>query len=585
MINKVEKGVTMKESINILENEILAKLNSLTDTDEAINIVIEMIGKYFNVDRVYIFENSDDDLSCNNTFEWCNEGITPEKDNLQNLRYLEDLGGEWIDNYDENGLFFCPTVSKLPQKQREVLEPQGIFSMLQCAIKEQGVFKGYIGFDNCQDHLGGWEYDQDAIDALVFSSRLLSLYLLEYRNKMRLMQRNRELEQANKAKTNFLSRMSHELRTPLNAVVGYAALLDDNLVSNVMDIKAKRENIESIQRASLYLLQIIGDALDIQTIEHGKIKLRKFDVNAADYMSDIVEMVRLEAAQKHIDFSYERLTNFSEGYHIDGVRLQQVLLNLLHNAIKFTPEGGVIKMTAGAIDQDSTYTTLQFTVSDTGIGMSKEFMENSMYKSFAQENQDISSPYSGCGMGLTICKEIIKLMHGEIQCESEQGKGTKFTFTIKARHINKKQRRRDRSANKPVIDLSGIRVLICEDNPMNQDMEKKVLVRMNCEVDIAEDGKVGVEMFRNSEKGYYNIVLMDIRMPEMDGLQATKAIRSLEREDAKTTPILAVSANAFSEDVRKSIEAGMNEHLSKPVDARILHQKIREYCKVDNIHS
>ena len=144
----------MADTINQLKNDILALLANAKDIDSAINQTIEMTGKYFQVDRVYIFENSEDDLCCSNTYEWCNEGITPEKNNLQNLRYLEDMGGEWIDNYNEEGLFFCPTVSTLPAKQREVQEPQGIFSMLQCAIKERGEFKGYIGFDNCQDHLG-----------------------------------------------------------------------------------------------------------------------------------------------------------------------------------------------------------------------------------------------------------------------------------------------------------------------------------------------------------------------------------------------------------------------------------------------
>ena len=383
---------------------------------------------------------------------------------------------------------------------------------------------------------------------------------------------------ANQSKEQFLSRMSHELRTPLNAVSGYAAAMDQSATEHKYDEEKTHFYMESISRAVKYQLVILGDLLDIQKIESGKLELVPSEVDFAEYMNNIVAMMEPEAREKGVEFSCERLGIANEIYFLDGIRLEQALLNLLHNAVKFTPAGGSVKMTAEVIEKDKESNTVKFVISDTGIGMSEDFQQNHLFHRFAQEYKGNTSPYEGCGTGLAISKDIIQLMGGEITCDSKQGEGSTFTVIITAEHM-KKRRKRRAAADCSAYDLSGIKILLCEDNEMNQDIERRLLEKMHCVVDIAEDGKIGTDLFGQSPEGTYDIVLMDIRMPNMDGYEAARTIRSMEREDAKKIPILAVSANSFEEDVKESLASGMNEHLSKPVDVKLMYEKITEYCK------
>lgn len=415
--------------------------------------------------------------------------------------------------------------------------------------------------------------DELLVGVIILSAIIigLSIYL---RTKRKYIN---DLVIANKTKTDFLSRMSHELRTPLNAIDGYAALTIQNAEEGETRKEVLMDNMNSIHQASEYLLGIIKDILDVQRMETGKITLEKSEINAAEYMHIIVKMIQPMADEKHIRFTYKMVNGAKDNYQLDGMRLQQILFNILYNAVKFTPEGGKVTMTSEVIAKEGNLATLKFTVADTGIGMSKEFMENQLFQKFAQEDKNITSPYEGCGNGLAICKELVDLMGGEIQCVSEQGKGTTFTVTLTTEY-NRQERKKRELKTRPSYDLSGIRVLICEDNPMNQDITRRMLERMKCKVDMADNGRIGVDSFAKSEIGYYHIILMDIRMPEMDGLEATRTIRTLDRADAGSIPILAVSANAFEEDVKLSLEAGMNEHLAKPVNGRILYEKIQHYC-------
>lgn len=406
------------------------------------------------------------------------------------------------------------------------------------------------------------------------------IYVLTRRKYTRELEiKNAELIDANDAKTKFMSRMSHELRTPLNAITGYATVTKQAVDKTQKVGEEITSNQDAILRAASYQMAIIGELLDVQKVESGQVKIEKEKVDFAGYMSEIVEMIQTEASEKKIDFSYEKLSNLNTCYMLDGVHLQQVLLNILHNAVKFTDKGGKVKLSVEVINQDEKVNTLKFVISDTGIGMSEDFQNHYLFKQFAQEYQGNTSPYEGCGIGLALSKDIMHLMGGDITCVSEKGVGSVFTIILSADYV-KKRTRRERKEQIP-YDLSGIHILLCEDNPMNQDMEKRLLERMHCSVEIADDGQIGLDKFKNSALHYFHIIFMDIRMPNMDGIEATKMIRSLDREDAKTVPILAVSANAFREDVNNSIQAGMNEHLAKPVDARILYQKIVEYCKKD----
>lgn len=410
------------------------------------------------------------------------------------------------------------------------------------------------------------------IGIIILAIVLISLSL--YLRTKRIYIHN--LEEANRTKSEFLSRMSHELRTPLNAISGYTAILTQHLNDSDMDKEIIKNNLKSITQAADYQLGIIKDLLDIQSIESGKAQLNIEETEANAYMLSIIGMIKPEAEKKNIDFSYERLSHFSDSYMLDHVHFQQVLLNLLHNAIKFTPEGGTVKMTVEVTDHDEKNCNLKFVISDNGIGMSEDFQKNYLFKRFAQEHGGSTSPYEGCGTGLALCKKIIDLMGGTITCESKEGVGTAFTVIVPLEYVKKQSKRKRRSY--PQYDLKGLKVLLCEDNVMNQDLEKRILERQNCVVDIAADGAVGLEMFKNSAVGYYDLILMDIRMPNMDGWECTRNIRALSRKDAAGIPIFAVSANAFEEDIAQSLASGLNEHLAKPLDVSLLCTKIEQYC-------
>lgn len=403
----------------------------------------------------------------------------------------------------------------------------------------------------------------------------LSIYLRAKRNYIR------KLEEANNAKSEFLSRMSHELRTPLNALGGYSELIKSNLKSNSIDPDNLLYEISLIDRSKTYLLRIIDDILDVQNAKYGKIRITEDEIDGPSLIENVKNAVLVEAEEKGVQFSYARLTNYNDTIKADGVRLQQIILNLLHNAIKFTPSGGSVKLTAETIEQTENTATLRFVVSDTGIGMSQEFLNNKLFTIFAQENAGTTSPYEGCGTGLAICKQLIDLMGGTIDCTSEKGKGTTFTVILPVGRVQKPSKKARVKRNFSDCDLSGTHILLAEDNPMNQSMEKRLLEKLHCEVDIADDGIIALDKFKSSPAGYYNVILMDIRMPNMDGWECTHQIRGLERADAKSVPIFAVSANAFEEDVQHSLSVGMNEHLSKPVDVRILAEKIKLYCNQD----
>lgn len=418
-----------------------------------------------------------------------------------------------------------------------------------------------------------YEWKTVIISVSIFCLILLVCLYVYVREKKKYI---KTLVEANRTKTEFLSRMSHELRTPLNAISGYTTFVEENLNDEDVDEESVNESFEAIHRAVTYQLSIIGDLLDIQQIEAGKLKLHKTEVLSSGYLENIVNMVKPEAEEKKLEFIFQNESKVEDVYCIDGIRFQQVLLNLLHNAIKFTNEGGKVTFTAKRIEKGDTHDRFRFIVSDTGIGMSQEFLKNDLFKRFAQEYAGNTSPYEGCGTGLEISKEIVNMMDGTIECTSEKDVGSTFTVTLPVEVVKRRKRRKRKQY--ATIDMSGMKILLCEDNKMNQDMECRLLCKMNCKVDVADDGVVGLEKYLSNEDRYYDLILMDIRMPNMDGWECTRQIRASQKADAKTIPIIAISANAFDEDVHNSIEAGMNEHVAKPIDARILYEKLVQYC-------
>ena len=518
----------------------------------------------------------------------------------------------------------------------------------------------------------------------------------------------KEAESASKAKTAFLSNMSHEIRTPMNAIIGL-----DNIALNDPTISDHtREYLEKIGTSAHHLLNIINDILDMSRIESGRLTIKSEEFSFSKTLEQVNTIINGQCREKGLNYDCRVKGQIDEYYIGDDMKLRQVMINILGNAVKFTPEGGMVSFLIEDVARMDNKATLRFTIQDTGIGMSKEYLPK-IFDAFSQEDSSSTNKYGSTGLGMPITKRIVELMNGSIDVESEKGKGTTFIVTItltqadhesarendielkpnemsvlvvdddriacehaevilgqvgiscemvtsgeealemvKMRHVRREDynlilmdwkmpvmdgvetTRRIRSivgpdtpiiiltsyswedieeeareagvdtfAAKPLfagtvmdefrevfkkknaklmsetVDLKGRRVLLAEDVMVNAEIMMMVLSMREMDVEHAENGRIAVEMFSSHEEGYYDAILMDMRMPEMDGLEATRRIRELDRNDAKTIPIIALTANVFDEDVQRSMQAGLDAHLSKPVEPELLFETLENLIK------
>ncbi len=371
-------------------------------------------------------------------------------------------------------------------------------------------------------------------------------------------------QDADHAKTVFLSTLSHDLRTPLNGILGFAelALLTD-------DAALQRSYLEKIAASGRILRNLIDRTLEIAHIAAGKVEVQIEDVNAHALLNDLVTTIQPLAASKNLHFFVSNQLRESCLVRTDPALLQKILLNLLSNAVKFTPSGGKIEFQASSRDgrQGDGMVHCCFVVRDNGIGMSEEFQRR-MYEPFTQETEaGYSTDAEGSGLGLTITRQAVELLGGHLSVASQKGHGTFFTLELSLESGNAAYPAEDQETDPA---LQGVRVLLCEDNPSNQEITKTLLELRGLQVTCADDGQQGLAYMKAAEPYAFDVILMDIRMPHMDGLEATRAIRALDRPDAKHIPIIALSANAFQEDVAASRAAGMNKHLTKPFHVRHL---------------
>jgi len=369
-------------------------------------------------------------------------------------------------------------------------------------------------------------------------------------------------EQASLAKGEFLSRMSHEMRTPMNAIIGMTG------IARKSDDAVKKEYcLDKIESASTHLLGVINDILDMSKIEANKFDLAYDVFNFERMIASAVNVINFRVEEKHQSLVIDIDDSIPNAIISDELRLTQVITNLLTNAVKFTPEGGTISLCAKDHPMEDGSSAIRFEVADTGIGISAE-QQTRLFVSFEQADGGTARKYGGTGLGLAISKRIVELMGGSIWVESEPGIGSTFIFTIryeKSETAHFDDQDKLRVGNGTALNFDSHHILIAEDVEINREIMSAVLEDTGLVIDFAENGQEAVSMFRDNP-GKYSLVLMDIQMPEMDGFEATRNIRSLEKDGAGRIPIVAMTANVFKEDIERCIEAGMNDHLGKPID-------------------
>lgn len=408
----------------------------------------------------------------------------------------------------------------------------------------------------------------DSQRALIRSKRNLEMALEENKKINRKISEARQAaEQASRSKTQFLANMSHDIRTPMNGIIGMLNIAD-RYVDNPDEVKKYHQKI---RMASEYLLSLINDVLDMRKIDQKDIMLLEESVNLRDVIENCRDILEAKAGEQEITLDTTGMAEFNPPQLMASeVHLRQIFMNIISNAIKYNKYGGKIFIQAIVLEQTEDKVTCRFSVTDTGIGMSEDFQKQ-MFEPFTQEHGENRSEFKGTGLGLSIVKRIIEEMGGEIRVESELDIDTKFSWDLTF-PIDKAINERAENIPDRIVTLRGIRVLAAEDNSLNSEILKFILEDMGINVNLVENGELAVKAFQESRPGEYAMILMDIMMPVMDGYEASRIIRNMKRPDAAKIPIIALTANAFAEDIVRSSEAGMDAHITKPIDENKLKE-------------
>jgi len=706
-VQAMTNGIRQRDVLLHTVNRV-ASLLSQTDFDKFEDTLwrsMGMMAEAANVDRMYIWKNHDKDgkLYCTQLYEW-SEGAKPQQDNEYtiDIPYEENIP-EWKHKLSQGNCINSIVRDMSPAEQAQ-LSPQGIVSILVVPIFLRNEFWGFVGFDDCQNER---LFTKNEESILRSGSLLIANALLRHDMTQKLESTLAKAQVGSKAKSEFLSNMSHEIRTPMNAIIGMT-----HIAQAAHSIERKDYALGKIEDASSHLLSIINDILDMSKIEAGKLELHPVTFVFEEMLKKVINIINFRVVEKHQKLSVFIDDKMPRILICDDQRLAQVITNLLSNAVKFTPEHGTVSLDTKLLEDKNGICEIQFSVTDTGIGISEE-QQARLFKPFEQAESDTARKYGGTGLGLTISKQIIELMSGNVSVLSEPGAGSTFTFTIHAEkpeaetesdllsvynvgtepirilivdddedileyfadtamrfniscdkaggseeaiallengkkydicfidwnmpgmdgiELSRRIKEIDREESviimissiewpeiadkanaaginsflpKPIfpsafiecinkylsVDLLndkqnnksekvdrfwGYRVLLAEDVEINREIVIALLEPTLLEIDCAKTGAEAVRMFCE-EPEKYNIIFMDLQMPEMDGFEATRTIRALDSEKAKTIPIVAMTANVFKEDIENCLAVGMNDHIGKPLDSSTVMQILRRH--------
>jgi signal transduction histidine kinase/ActR/RegA family two-component response regulator len=480
-------------------------------------------------------------------------------------------GWSKIDNFGERLKVLVDTVVHPSDRESFCLatEPTKVLDMVD---------REHVYFVNFRLQVGGEDiyYQIKFVKDENFKNHVIAGFHSVDAETKREMANLEKAELANKAKSAFLFNMSHDIRTPLNAMIGFT----DMAVKNIDDKAKALDCLSKSKLSSEHLLSLINDVLDMSRIESGKVELDLNPVNLDENGEDYVPMLRSLAEKKNVHFEFAHHDIQNRYVYVDFLRLNQVLINVVSNAVKYTPSGGsvTVDIRQVASDRDG-YGMYQFVIQDTGIGMSAEYQQH-LFDEFSRERTSTVSKQQGTGLGLAITKRIIDMMEGSIEVDSKVGEGSKFTIRIPMRiqeHPEDVEQVRFAHSEEEPVSFEGFKILVVEDNELNLEISKDILESAGVVVESAEDGSIAVDRLKEKGPDYYDCILMDIQMPVMDGFEATRTIRQMFPD--KRIPIIALSANAFDEDRRKSFEAGMDGHLAKPIVIAQLEDALKKYLK------
>jgi|WetSurMetagenome_2_1015567.scaffolds.fasta_scaffold00014_54 PAS domain S-box-containing protein len=551
---------------NLQQQEILSEisleLNLLDNFDKRINTVLSKIGQHTGVSRVYIFEDSPDGITTSNTFEWVNEGIRPQIDELQDIPY--EIIPSWKKLLSEAGCVFSENIADLPEDLVKILEPQEIKSILVYPLYIRGLFFGFIGFDECK-RFKKWSKSElellrtvSGIIANTYERRNMEQSIIDERDKA---------NSANKAKSEFLANMSHEIRTPMNAILGFSEALYHKTGS-----EQHKKMIRSILDSGNLLLSLLNDILDLSKIEAGKMEISVNPVDLNNILQEIGMLFGEKAVQKNIDFRIVTSDNFQNIVLIDEIRVKQILFNLVGNAVKFTQKGYVC-IKAGFEIRTPGAGTLVLEVEDTGIGIPGSQQEI-IFEAFSQQSGQSNRVYGGIGLGLAISRRLVEKMNGKISVSSKVGEGSVFKVVIPDVEIVNTEVIRKPSIEEPAkIAFKKAEILVIDDVPTNIETIENLLAGDELKVSSSGSGDIALEMLRHFTP---DLILLDIKMPGTDGYETARQIKSIPR--LSVIPVIAFTASVFSVD-KIEHSGNFDGYLLKPARKADLISLLAKFLK------
>ena len=566
MREEIEARDLMLRTVNNTAGILLSSETGVFE--DGLYLCMSLLAEAADSDRVHIWKNHTENgkLFCTQLYEWSGDAEPRQGGQYAVSVPYDDHFPRWRKTLSRGGCVNS-LVKDRPPEEQSYLTPQGILSVLIAPVFIDEKFWGFVGFDDCRHER---LYSENEEITLRSASLLIANALI--RDEM-----NRSILDANNAKSRFLANMSHEIRTPISAIVGMTSI-----GKAASDPKRKDYCLKRIEEASDHLLGVINDVLDISKIEAGKFELSHVDFNFDVMLRRVVNVVRFRVDEKEQTLASHVDKDIPKILVGDDQRLAQVITNLVGNAVKFTPVKGKITIDSKLLGEEDGVCTVQISVTDSGIGISPE-QQAKLFKPFRQADSGTSRKFGGTGLGLAISGNIIEMMGGKVWIESELGQGAAFIFTVQLKRSDRKKlRRHDEIEDGADTDVEGIfdgrRILLAEDVEINREIVTALLETTGVEIDCAVNGFEAVRMFADSP-GAYDLIFMDVQMPEMDGYGATRLIRALKTPKALNVPIIAMTANVFREDIEQCMECGMNGHIGKPLNMDELMSKMRAHLR------